>query len=206
MEENQEAATVVEQPKGKSRFVWGMALGALSGVLVAVLILAITALVIYFDMRAQMNPYYRSGSSKVTYVQSSQAWVSMKDAKRGQVAGRLDGGWGSSSDLGYGAVADFTLGKLTRQDDVPAKVVIHILVTPKTTLTMGGKPWSPKDADRKKSPAEMLFSDDGGDESTYDFLEERELTVSFRREGDAVIAENIDASSERTMPEELLDF
>lgn len=188
-----------------TRFAWGLALGALGGGLLIVLIVATVTLFIYLDARQQFDAY-SSGSSELTYVQSSEPWIEMSDGKRGRVSGYGDGGWGSGSDMEHGAIAEFNLTRLTRQDGVPARILVRILVTPETEITKQGQPWKLKGANREWSPAEMLFFDGAAGDSTYDFLDSGELTVEFRREGDALIAESIDSSGSGRPDDEFLGY
>jgi hypothetical protein len=193
-------------PKPPRRFGVGLAIGIGAGILGVIVILAVGALIVYLTLiRPEIHAVY---PDKVETVQLSGSWAKMTDADHGTVTGWSAGDMGSGSGMPSGAFADFSLSMPTEQDGLRATVSVDILVTEQTQLLMGGQPWKPKTA-AGQSPihsvfgTEMSYEDSGdfysGDGQT-DYLDSRQLTVKFHRDGQNIIADSIDASTEHTDP------
>ena len=179
--------------KRQSRFVWGLLIGTSIGTMAAVIV-AVAAMVIANPLGATMRIRQVIGRpSKIEVVQASDPWLKMVDKNHGRIIGFSGGG--SSGGLPHGAISQFDLVKPTEQDGARASITVSIYVTPKTKLTMGGKPWKPKDQ-TGKTPSALVF-DGLQDEPNDAFLEMRELTIDFRLEGHDLVAEQIDASEKR---------
>lgn len=192
------------KPKKNRRFGSGLAIGVGAGVGGVLVILAVVGVIVYLVL---INPWidavngsdygpYESGSAQT--VQLEGKWLTMTDSEHGTVVGWSGGSMGSGSYMPGGAYADFTLSMPTEQEGVRAMVSIDILVTEQTQLLMGGQPWRPGTAAGTPSPIHSVFGemDDWlGDEPGSDYLNSRQLTIKFKRDGNNIIAESIDASS-----------
>jgi hypothetical protein len=173
-----------------------LGLGVLGAILIAVIVVLIVLLTWVKPMHnvfSQPLPGYMPG--EIETVRLDGPWLKMTDDQHGTVVGWSDSGTTTGDGMPHGAVAEFDLSMPTEQDGVKAIVSVGILVTPETELLMGGQPWEPEETG-ERSPVEVVFGSDGfGSDVGYDYLDMRELTVEFRREGDALIAESIDAST-----------
>lgn len=177
-----------------SRFAWGVALGVGIGAVTVVVVIALAAIFIYSRMMAQFSGMT---DKKVEVVQSSEPWLKMIDKTHGRIDGFLGAGGSSGSRMPYGSIYQFDLEKPTQQNGVRAAISVSIYVTPKTKLTLDGKPWKPRSR-AGKTPAMTVF---GGLEGPEDaFLGTNKLTVNFRREGRDLVAEHIDASKTEKKP------
>ncbi len=181
------------------RFGAGLAIGVGIGVVALMVILAILALIVFLTfVRPSMQEAGGYWPEEVKTVQIDGPWLNMTDSQHGTVAGWCDGGFGGGDGLPGGAFAEFSIGMATEQDGVRARVSVDIFVARETQLLMGGQPWKPQTA-MSGSPLEAVFGDYQGDIG-YDYLDMRELTIKFRREGDYLIAESIDASTTQQDP------
>ncbi len=183
--------------KRQSRFVWGLLIGISIGTMAAAIV-AVSAMIIASPRGATMRIRQVIGrTSKIEVVRASDPWLKMIDKNHGRIIGFTSGS-GSSGGLPHDAISKFDLVKPTEQDGARASITVSIYVTPKTKLTMGGKPWKPKNQ-TGKTPSTVVF-DGLQDEPSYTFLEMRELTIDFRLEGHDLVAEQIDASKKRKDP------
>jgi hypothetical protein len=176
------------------RFGAGLAIGVGIGIGALVVILAILALIFYLAfVRPVTVDIGASWPEEVKTVQVDGPWLKMTDSTHGTVSGWSDGGFGGGDGLPGGAFAEFSIAAATKQDGVMARISVDIYITRDTRLLMGGQPWTPQ-MTGSSSPIDAVFGDSQG-EVGYDYLDMRELTVTFRRDGAYLIAESIDAST-----------
>ena len=188
--------------KPPRRFMTGLAIG-LGAAVVAVVIVAVVALVLF-----PSTPTYPSAygaipwPTQVKTVQLNGPWIKMTDNQHGTVVGWSQGtsGWDGSGMPGMpvGVFASFELFSPTEQDGVKAMISTGILVTHDTKLLMGGQPYSATTTGGT-SAIDSVFGMYQGDTGPG-YLDMRELTVSFKRDGDNLIAESIDASATEQVP------
>ena len=188
-------APTVATPPRSSRFGVGVAVGISVGVVTVVVVLG---LIWFGGMVLASRAVVDSGSAEVTYVKSTDPWLKMTDSTHGRVAGYSATSMSTSSYEDHGAIGRFGLTVPTNQEGVLGFVTVNVWVRPDTELTMGGKPWRPKQGNLG-TPAEALFGVKGFGEDTS-LLDRRHVTVDFRRVGHDLVAQRVDASQEETMP------
>lgn len=182
------------QGKRPRRFGAGIAIGAGAGVVAVLVILAVVGLIVYLAwVRPLTADFYGSSwSEEIETVQIDGPWLQTTDGERGTVAGWSDGGFGGGDGMPGGSFASFGLSMPIEQDGVKARVSVNVYVTRDTKLLMGGQPWEPG-SPGSSDPVDVVFGDYQG-ESGWDYLDMRKLTVGFKKDGDYLIAETIDAS------------
>jgi len=183
-----------------SRFAWGIALGVGIGAIAVTIVIALTTFIIYSNW---IGRFTNMSSGKVRVVKSSDRWLKMSDKKHGSVTG-FSGSSSSSGRLKHNAITVFELRIPTQQSGMLAAISVGVYVTPKTKLTMAGKPWKPK-IKTGKTPAETVF-DMGSEDMSDSLIDTRELTIYFRREGYDLVAERIDASKVKKSPPQYMNY
>jgi hypothetical protein len=182
-------------------FAWGVATGSLIVILIAGIVIVSVAYITtprLADLRSGLSsgvvspnlavPSW-SGQSNHVVVSPTTAgkpWFSVAPNGTGTLKAWENG---SSGDGGgpAGTVADFQVGVIDSVDGVTIQHVVDVYATPSTEFLVGGVAYKKGNA---ASPAEALFNDDGSGPMD-DILGNAELTITFHRDGQYIIADRV---------------